>query len=199
MTKVLLGLLMAVLLAPFALAQDSYKVRPGDVLQLEVVEDPSLNRSLLVLPDGTVSVPSVGAVSAAGSTIESLRSAIASGLAPSFASAPTVYLAVGQVAPAGGSGSGGGSIAVFVMGEVTHPGKMRVSKGTTILQFLAESGGLTRFAATKRIQVHRTDRKTGQETVYAYNYHAVQNGGSSTNIVLKSGDVIVVPERRLFE
>ena len=197
MTKVLLGLLMAVLLAPFALAQDSYKVRPGDVLQLEVVEDPSLNRSLLVLPDGTVSVPSVGAVSAAGSTIEGLRSAIASGLAPSFASAPTVYLAVGQVAPAGGSGSG--SIAVFVMGEVTHPGKMRVSKGTTILQFLAESGGLTRFAATKRIQVHRTDRKTGQETVYAYNYHAVQNGGSSTNIVLKSGDVIVVPERRLFE
>lgn len=196
MSKLLLGLLLAALSAPLASAQSSYTLRPGDVVQLEVVEDPSLNRSLLVLPDGSVSVPSVGTVQAAGNTVDSLRSAITSGLAPNFATSPTVYVAVGQVATSTG---GGGGMSVYVMGEVTTPGKIRVSSGTTVLQFLAESGGLTRFAATKRIQIHRTDRKTGEEKVYAFNYHAVQNGGSSQNIVLKSGDVIVVPERRLFE
>ncbi|MCV2867314.1 polysaccharide export protein [Defluviimonas sp. WL0002] len=188
---------MAALTAPVAWAQNSYTIRSGDVLQMEVVEDPSLNRSLLVLPDGSVSVPTVGTVRAAGQSIDSIRSAIQGALAPNFASTPTVYLAVGQVAPA--VSGGGATIPVYIMGEVANPGKMRIAKGTTLLQFLAESGGFTRFAATKRIQVQRTDRKSGEVKVYAFNYKAVQNGGSASNIVLSSGDVIVVPERRLFE
>ncbi|MCV2863302.1 polysaccharide biosynthesis/export family protein [Albidovulum sediminicola] len=197
MYKLLLGLIVAALTAPVAWAQSSYTIRSGDVLQMEVVEDPSLNRSLLVLPDGSVSVPTVGTVRAAGQSVESVRSAIQGALSPNFAAAPTVYLAIGQVAPA--VASGGATIPVYIMGEVANPGKVKVSKGTTLLQFLAESGGMTRFAATKRIQVQRTDRKTGEVTVYAFDYKAVQNGGLVKNIVLSSGDVIVVPERRLFE
>ena len=65
MYKLLLGLVMAALTAPVAWAQNSYTIRSGDVLQMEVVEDPSMNRSLLVLPDGSVSVPTVGTVRAA--------------------------------------------------------------------------------------------------------------------------------------
>ena len=197
MYKILLGLVLAALTAPLAWAQSSYTIRSGDVLQMEVVEDPGLNRSLLVLPDGSVSVPTVGTVRAAGQSVDSVRSAIAGALAPNFASSPTVYLAVGSVAPA--RATGGATIPVYIMGEVANPGKIRVARGTTLLQFLAESGGLTRFAATKRIQIQRTDRKTGQVKVYAFNYKAVQDGGSASNIVLGSGDVIVVPERRLFE
>jgi polysaccharide export outer membrane protein len=49
MLRTLLGLVLAVLLAPAALAQ-GYRIQPGDVLQMEVLEDPSLNRSLMVLP-----------------------------------------------------------------------------------------------------------------------------------------------------
>ncbi|HPE25416.1 MAG TPA: polysaccharide biosynthesis/export family protein [Albidovulum sp.] len=197
MYKLLLGLVMAALTAPVAWAQNSYTIRSGDVLQMEVVEDPSMNRSLLVLPDGSVSVPTVGTVRAAGQSVDSVRSAIQGALSPNFAAAPTVYLAVGQVAPA--RATGGATIPVYVMGEVANPGKIRVAKGTSLLQFLAESGGLTRFAATKRIQVQRTDRKTGEVKVYGFDYKAVQNGGSAKNIILSSGDVIVVPERRLFE
>ena len=53
MLKTLLGLMLALFLAPAAALANSYNIQPGDVLQMEVLEDPSLNRSLLVLPDGT--------------------------------------------------------------------------------------------------------------------------------------------------
>jgi len=188
------------LLATGALAQ-GYGVKPGDKLQLEVLEDPSLNRTLLVLPDGTVSVPFAGTVTARGKTVAEIQSDIAAALAPNFATPPTVSVSVGELGlGSAGTGTGtGGLIPVYALGEVTAPGKIDVRKGTTLLQFLAQSGGLSRFAATSRIQLRRVDPRTGQETVYKFNYKAVQDGGSAPTIVLRPGDVVVVPERKLFE
>lgn len=200
MFKTLLGFLAAALIAPAAMAQTTYRIGPGDTLQMEVLEDPGLNRSLLVLPDGTISVPLAGTVQASGQSIDSLRSAISDKLASNFAAKPTVFLSVNQLSQSSGTSSGKSrTISVFAMGEVAKPGKVSVSPGTTLLQFLAESGGLSRFAATKRIQLRRTDPKTGVETVYNYNYKAVQEGAAAPAIVLRSGDVVVVPERKLFE
>lgn len=211
MIRTLLGLMLAVLLAPAALAQSSYRIQAGDVLQLEVLEDPSMNRSLLVLPDGTVSLPLVGAVKASGQSVDGLKSAISAALAPKFAAPPTVFLSVGQLNPttqAVAQASAGlaaqnvtayGMVSVYAMGEFNKPGRLDVRAGTTLLQFLAENGGLTKFASTKRIQLRRADSKTGQETVYNYNYKAVQQGAAAPVIILRAGDVVVVPERRLFE
>ena len=72
--------------------------------------------------------------------------------------------------------------------------------GTTLLQAIALGGGLDRFAATKRIQLRRTDASTGQERLYLFNYNAVERGGAvQSMITLREGDVIIVPERHLFE
>lgn len=211
MFRTLLGLILAVVLVPAAWAQSSYRIQPGDVLQMEVLEDPSLNRSLLVLPDGTVSLPLAGSLVARGQSVEALKSAISAALAPKFASPPTVFLSVGQLNPtttavaqasaglAAQSITAGNSVSVYALGEVAQQGLIAVEPGTTLLQFLAQSGGLTQFAATKRIQLRRADKKTGQESVYNFNYKAVQQGGAAPVIVLRDGDVIVVPERRLFE
>jgi polysaccharide export outer membrane protein len=68
------------------------------------------------------------------------------------------------------------------------------------LQALAQSGGLTRFAATKRIQLRRTDPRTGQQQISNINYRALSDGAVMVrDFVLQDGDVILVPERRLFE
>lgn len=210
MFKTLLGLMLAVLLAPSAWAQ-GYSIQPGDVLQMEVLEDPSLNRSLLVLPDGTVSLPLVGSVRASGKSVEGMRGAISAALAPNFASAPTVTLSVGQLNPVTSAVNNAaaqaaaanyqpyGTVSVYAMGEFNTQGRIDVRSGTTLLQFLAESGGLSRFAATKRIQLRRADKKTGTETVYNYNYKAVQAGAKAPAITLRDGDIIVAPERKLFE
>ena len=209
MFRTLLGLALALLLVPSAWAQSSYRIQPGDSLQMEVLEDPSLNRSLLVLPDGSVSLPLVGSIKASGKSLNALRSAITSALASNFASPPTVYLSVGQLnaitsadnnaAAQAAAARYSGSMSVFALGEVNNQGKIAVEPGVTLLQFLAESGGLTKFAATKRILLRRHDHKTGKEIVYKYNYKAVQSGADAPMIVLQDGDVIVVPERKLFE
>jgi len=191
---------LALMIAAPASAQSSYEIRRGDTLQLEVLEDNALNRSLLVLPDGSVSVPLVGTVRAAGRTLDELRGDVAAALAPNFASSPTVFLSVGQLAERTG---GGGTrkpvtIPVYIMGEVAAPGRQEVAPGTTLLQFLATSGGPTKFASPKRIELHRKDGAGGQMT-YLLDYQALTRPGSSSAVVLKSGDVIVVPPRRLFE
>ncbi|MCB2135421.1 MAG: polysaccharide biosynthesis/export family protein [Rhodobacteraceae bacterium] len=209
MFRTLLGLVLALLIVPAAWAQSSYRIQAGDVLQMEVLEDPSLNRSLLVLPDGSVSLPLVGTVKASGKSIDSLRSAISSALAPNFASAPTVFLSVGQLnaitsavnnaAAQAAAARVGNTISVYALGEVSNQGPIAVERGVTLLQFLSASGGLTQFAATKRIQLRRHNHQTGKETVYHYNYKAVLAGAEAPMLVLQDGDVIVVPERKLFE
>jgi polysaccharide biosynthesis/export protein len=210
MLKTLLGLILALVIAPAAWAQN-YRVQPGDVLQMEVLEDPSLNRSLLVLPDGTVSLPLVGGVPASGKSVDGLRAAIAAALAPKFAAPPTVFLSIGSLNPtttavaqataglAASTVTTSGLVSIYALGELNNQGRVDVQPGTTLMQFLAESGGLTRFAATKRIQLRRVDSKSGHETVYNFNYKAVQKGAGAPVIVLRKGDVVVVPERRLFE
>ena len=79
-------------------AAQEYKIRAGDTLQVEVLEDPSLNRTLLVLPDGTISFPLAGSVAASGRTVSQVQSALTSGLSGNFAAAPTVTVSVASLA-----------------------------------------------------------------------------------------------------
>jgi len=88
---------------------------------------------------------------------------------------------------------------VYFIGEIGSPGLREVRLGATLLQAIADAGGLTPFAADRRIQLRRTDR-TGKETIFLFNYRAVENGATiSNNLRVQQGDIIVVPERKLFE
>ena len=61
-------------------------------------------------------------------------------------------------------------------------------------------GGFSKFAATKRIQLRRIDPKTRTEKVYMFNYDAIERGeNNGGNTRLMDGDVILVPQRKLFE
>jgi len=198
-------LLAAALLAATtqASAQDNYVIRAGDTLQIEVLEDASLNRSALVLPDGTISFPMAGTIPAKGRSVDQLRQSLSSSLAPNFATAPNVYVSVASLAktaPRTG-GSSRSEMDVYALGEFDTPGRKEVKRGTTLLQFLAEAGGLSKFAAEKRIELHRTDAQSGKVTTYLFNYRTPGGGASGINggTVLAPGDVIKVPQRRLFE
>jgi polysaccharide export outer membrane protein len=194
MRRTLLAVLAVLLAAPMALAQSAgYRISPGDQLAITVLEDDTLNRQLLVLPDGSISVPLAGTIRAGGRSVESVESAIADRLASNFAVRPSVFVSVVSVDETYGT------FPIFVMGQVATPGVVEVEPGTTMLQAIALAGGLDRFAATKRIQLRRSD-STGQERLYLFNFKAVERGGAiQSMITLREGDVILVPERRLFE
>lgn len=193
--RVFAAILTMLALTSAASAQGAYKIRSGDTLQIEVLEDANLNRSALVLPGGTISFPYAGTVSAAGRSANDVAAELAQRLASNFAATPTVFVSVGQVAaPVLGGPVVPATTDIYITGEIANPGKLAATPGITILQAIAQGGGLTRFAAGKRIQLRRGDK------IYPYNYHT--NGGSgsiSGNTQLAPGDVIVVPQRTLFE
>lgn len=194
--RIALALVIA-LTAGMALAQSEYRVQPGDTLVIEVLEDTSLNRATVVLPDGRISFPFAGTVPVAGRTVGQIQNAIAGGISANFANQPNVFVSVqpGQRR----ASTGPATIDVYFIGEVNTPGAKPLPRGTTILQALAESGGLTRFAADKRIQLRRTDPRSGQQSITPINYRALADGAVMNDFPLADGDVILVPERRLFE
>lgn len=194
--------LFAIVLGAFAaVAQGNYLIQPGDTLAIEILEDPTLNRNTLVLPDGNVSFPMAGTVRAGGQTTEQVARSIQSRVASNFSVTPTVYVSVAGLAPEGEASAidSDDVFIVYLVGEVNNPGPKQILAGTTFLQMLSQSGGFTKFAATKRLQLRRSDAN-GQQRLYKVNYKAIAKGAQiSSDPVLREGDVIIVPERRLFE
>jgi len=198
----LLGFVAALVMSAVSVsAQSDYRIRTGDVLQIEVLEDPGLNRAVEVLPNGQISFPFAGTLQAGGRTIGQVQGNLRDALSPNFAAPPTVFVGVqprqDPVFPPAPD-QGDPTIDVYFIGEVNQPGLVAVKEGTSLLQAIAVSGGVTRFAATKRIQLRRTGTD-GIQRVTILNYKALADGAMANDIELRDGDVILVPERRLFE
>lgn len=196
-------MLAALLTGAEAMAQTGYRIGVGDQITVEVLQDSSLNRTVVVLPDGRISFPFAGTIQAAGRTVGQIEATITAGIAGQFTTEPNVFVSV-QPAPeeprVPRTPAPDPVISIYYIGEVATPGVREVPPGTTLLQALAQSGGFTDFAALKRVQLRRTDPDTGQYQMVEFNYRAVADGARILNdIELIDGDVILVPERRLFE
>ena len=199
MTRLFAALALMVF-ASSAFAQSDYRARSGDQLTIEVLEDASMNRSVVILPGGRFSFPFGGSLVGAGRTAGQIEATIANAISSNFASRPTVFVSVVPQEREASTPRPPETIDIYFIGELNTPGLREVAPGTTFLQAVAQSGGLTRFAATKRIQLRRTNSRTGAQTVQTFNYKALTDGAVlSKDPKLKDGDVILVPERRLFE
>jgi len=145
-------------------------------------------------------------VQASGRTPAQIAQRVTQGIASNFAAPPNVFVSVRSLRPEDPILPGAPAqaedpvIRVYMLGEIAAPGLKELVPGTTLLQALSESGGFTNFAALKRLQLRRTNPQTGAQGVTVINYRAIANGAAlSRDIVLAEGDVILVPQRRLFE
>lgn len=193
--------LMLVSLLPLAfttaLSAQEYRIQTGDRLTIEVLEDESLNRTVTVLPGGTINFPYAGSINVSGAAPSTVGNNIAQALAGVLASRPTVFVTATPLEPVPGADDEPATINIYIMGEASAPGAKALPPGTTFLQALSEGGGLTPFAATKRIQLRRA---SAPERVIQVNYQAIMSGAAMNfDPVLAEGDVIIVPERKLFE
>jgi len=196
-----LAVLAIVALPPAGASAQSYQLQPGDILRIEVIEDPTLNRDVLISPDGRFSVPLAGSIRAAGRSVDQVQGLLTDALANNFASRPTVFVGLTRVGeqPFAEEEEAPELHAIYVLGEVASPGRIDVEPGTDILQLFALIGGFTDFAALKRIQLRRLDAH-GTEEIYALNYEAIERGLSPYGRAeLRDGDTFIVPTRRLFE
>lgn len=159
-----------------------YTVQPGDILEISVWNEEDLQREVLVRPDGWFSFPLAGDVNANGKTVSDLREEVAARLQkyiPDLVVTVTVKSILGN--------------KIYVLGQVNNPGAFVVNAQVDIMQALSMAGGTTAFAALDDIVVLRRD-KDGTQNAIHFAYKDVERGQSlEQNILLTSGDVVVVP------
>jgi polysaccharide export outer membrane protein len=163
-----------------AISADSYVIGPSDVLSVTVWKEPNLSGTLLVRPDGMISMSLLGDIQASGMTPLQLANQIAAKL-KKFIQDPNVSVVLTQV----------NSKKVFLLGEVQRRGPVDMTPGMTVLQAIASAGGLTDYADAKKIYILRDE--AGIHLKIPVRYKEALKGNSDLNLVLKSGDTIVVP------
>lgn len=160
-----------------------YIIGPEDVLEITVWRNQDLSKIVAVRPDGRISLPLIGDVTAVGKTPSRLTEEIASRL-KEFKENPSVAIVVREV----------NSYSIYVLGEVARPGRYPLKSKTTLLQGITIAGGFTPVAARNKLVVFRLgENGSGGEKFKASYDDIVLRDGSNQNIELKPGDTVVVP------
>lgn len=160
---------------------NSYKILPGDVLQVSVWKEPDLQLDLLVRPDGAISFPLAGEISTRGRSVSDIQAELTRRLAR-YITEPVVTVSIREVL----------GNKIYVIGQVNDPGTFIVNPQVDVLQALAMAGGTTPFAELDNIKILR--RSEGRQSALSFNYKDVVRGRNLTqNVMLESGDVVVVP------
>jgi polysaccharide biosynthesis/export protein len=159
-----------------------YLIGSGDTLAVNVWKEAELTRTVLVRPDGRISLPLIGEVQASGRTTDQVQAEIVSKLS-SFISHPQVNVLVQEIK----------SRTFNVVGKVLKPGEFDLIRPMNVLDGVALAGGFTQFAKTSKIYVLRKGPE-GQTSMLPFNYKKVIKGESlDQNVALQPGDTIVVP------
>jgi polysaccharide export outer membrane protein len=166
-----------------AVDANTYVIGPGDVIQVFVWRNAELTVTLPVRPDGRVSTPLVEDMVAVGKTPSQLARDIETVLG-AYIRSPQVNIIVSQ------------PVSVYsqvkIIGEITRPQGLPYREGMTVLDAVLAAGGISQFAAPNRTRVIRTVK--GKEEEHRIKLGDLLNKGDlRTNILLKAGDIVVVP------
>ncbi len=166
--------------SPILLGQD-YIIGPGDVIGISVWRDESLTRTAVVLPDGKIQFPLIGEIVAGGKSVLQLKQEFVEKLS-TYVVDTDISVDVKQ----------SNSLVVYIIGKVNNPGRQILVSNTSVLQALSMAGGLNLFADKDDIKIFR--QNNDRTVVYSFRYSKVVSGTYlDDNIMLKRGDVIVVP------
>ncbi len=181
---IVIGVIIGWMFSPWVSAQNGspgYLVGPEDILEISVWREESLQREVLVRPDGRISFPLVGDLLVAGSTPSEIQSKLSDSL-KKFIPEPVVTVVVTKI----------GGYKIYIIGQVKKSGQYAVGRYLDVVQALALAGGLTPYAAENKIKIFR--RENGQQRIIPFKYEDIKKGkGLEQNIILKSDDLIVVP------
>jgi polysaccharide biosynthesis/export protein len=191
-----LWLIFIALLAS-VLAANAQALKSGDSLSITVLQDPKLDRTVVVSPSGEIAFPLAGHIRARGLTPLALENILKAKLKSNYKD-ESLDVTVALVNAPKDIPEDDLKPKVFITGEIIKPGSYVVRQRTTLMQAIALAGGLGPYAAKQRIQVRR--RSGIDETIFMFNYRAYEAGQDlEGNITLRAGDVIMVPEKGLLD
>src|SRR6516164_6452852 len=125
---------------------DNYMIGPLDVLTVNVWKEQALSGTLLVRPDGMISMSLIGDVQAASFTPAQLGGQISAKL-KKYVQEPNVTVVVSQIH----------SKVVYLLGEVGKKGPIDMAPGMTLLEAISMGGGPTDYANTKKMYILRNE------------------------------------------
>jgi polysaccharide biosynthesis/export protein len=167
--------------APIAAPPADYVIGPEDVLGVVFWREPEISGDVTVRPDGQITLPLIGEMSADGLRPDQLRAQIQKAAAK-FVTDANVAVVIRQI----------NSRKVFITGRVTTPGTFSLVGPRTVMQIIALAGGLNEYADAKNITVIRN--RNGKALSFKFNYKDVARGKNlEQNIQLEPGDTVVVP------
>jgi polysaccharide biosynthesis/export protein len=161
---------------------DDYIIGIEDVLQIYVWKEPDFSvKELVVRSDGKISIPLVSDIQAGGLTPLQLQENLTEKLRQ-FVASPNVTVTVLKSL----------SRSVSIVGQVSKPGTYPMNAPITVIELIARAGGITESAKAKNIRVIR--KENGKTAQFVFNYKdAIKGTNLRQNILLKIGDVVLVP------
>lgn len=178
---------------PLTKTSADYVIGARDLVAVSVWNQPSLSGKFTVDSDGTMAVPLLGRVPAAGRTVRDLEALLTQRLADGFLRNPEISITIEDYR----------SQRVFVVGEVRQPGPIQLTGRTTLIEVLALARSTTAEAAKEAVIVRAPAGTTptgailpGQlegNDVIRIDLNALETGGLANNIVLRDGDTVFVP------
>lgn len=167
-----------------ATADYSYKIGPGDNLNIVVWRNPELSMSVPVRPDGKMSSPLIDDLSAIGKDPTTLARDIEKELAKFIRDPVVTVIVTGFVGPY--------SEQIRVVGQAAKPQVLAYKQKMTILDVMIAVGGITDFADGNRATILRTSENNAQYKVRLKDL--IKNGDVSANVEMKPGDVVIIPQ-----
>ena len=163
----------------------SYRIGPGDVLQIFVWRNPEISTTIPVRPDGKISTPLVDDMVAVGKTPSELARDMESVLS-TYVKSPSVNVIVSSF-------EGFSEAQVRVVGQAANPQAVPYREGMTVLDVMIAVGGLGEFAAGNRAKLVR---KSGGEAVeFRVRLDDLINKGDiSQDVDIRPGDILIIPE-----
>jgi polysaccharide export outer membrane protein len=169
-------------------AEPQYRFYPGDQIEIALPSAPELDRTVVVAPDGRISMPLVGSVMAADRTLEELGSALTQAYRDQLAR-PEAQVSLKQAAP----------MRVLVGGEVITPGWVEMGGDLDALQAVFAAGGAKPSAALGAVVVIRR-APGGRPMRRVVNLaRALRDPGRSDLVPLRRYDIVFVPRSSLSE
>uniref|UniRef100_UPI003139F335 XrtA/PEP-CTERM system exopolysaccharide export protein n=1 Tax=Marinimicrobium sp. C2-29 TaxID=3139825 RepID=UPI003139F335 len=166
---------------------DEYQIGVGDTLRINVWRNEELSSDVPVRPDGKISLPLVGDVTAAGLTARELSTNLTEALTE-YIRSPQVTVIVTNAS------SSDFQRRVRITGAVQSPQSVAYREGMTVLDLVLMAGGTNEFASANKAKLYR--KVEGELNVYPIHLDdLIEKGKVETNYPLQPSDIVTVPER----
>jgi len=166
------------------IAETTYKIRPGDEIEILVWEQPSFNTLTTVSRMGTIAVPLIGEISVTGYTQDELKRSLENKLMEYIRGDLNITVSIRNT----------DTMIVSIIGMVTRPDNYSVADQTSIFRLIATAGGHTERADLSKVKLYKQGSPENYMKLNLIEY--LESGQmNSASLIVQPGDIVYVPKK----